>query len=86
MRVERPCSTRKMVYFTEYNTSKNTAAARVSTFELPNIPASFGVIDYIFRRSFVSVGSLSPAMYFTTAISNHSIKGSNSFSFMMSSS
>ena len=48
MRVERPCSTKKMAYFIEYNTSKNAATARVSTFELPNIPAFFRVIDYIF--------------------------------------
>ena len=84
--MERPCSTKKIAYFIGYSTSKNAAAARVSTFELPNIPASFGVIDYIFRCSFVSVGSLSPAMYFAAAISNHSINGSKSFSFMMSSS
>ena len=86
MRVERPCSTKKMAYFIKYNTSKNAATARVSTFELPNIPASFGVIDYIFQCSIASVTSLSPAICFAIAISSHSIKGSKSFSLMKFSS
>ena len=41
----RPLLVLKIVYLTEYISSRNAVAANVSTLRLPNIPTSIGVRD-----------------------------------------
>ena len=82
----KPLLTAHSAYFTGRITSKNAAAARVSTFALPTPPTLLGVNDYTFLCNLAKVGLLFPITCLEIPTSSYSTKGSKSTLFKTMSS